>query len=88
MTDPFKNRAPDAAGPATDIVPVTPADGTDLATVCQALYVETAGIVSFVSAAGQTRTVKVADYSILPVRVRRVRATGTTATGIHALVLA
>jgi len=30
----------------------------------------------------------VGDQSILPVGVRRVRATGTTATGIHALVVA
>ena len=30
----------------------------------------------------------IADFSILPLGVRRVPATGTTAAGIHALVLA
>lgn len=33
------------------------------------------------------RTVTVADQTLLPVGVRRVHATGTTATGLHALVL-
>ena len=40
-----------------------------------------------VSERGQTRTLSVADFSILPLGARRVRATGTTAAGIHALVI-
>jgi hypothetical protein len=88
MSNPFASRSASIAGPATDILPVTPSDATDLAHVAIALYVETAGAVSFVSVAGEVRTVALAAYSILPVGVRRVRATGTTATGIHAMVLA
>jgi subtilisin family serine protease len=88
MSNPFADRTPSLSGPATDILPVTPNDGVDLAHVALALYVETAGTVSLVTVAGGTRSVGVASNSILPVGVRRVRATGTTATGIHALVLA
>jgi hypothetical protein len=87
MTNPFHNRAPSLSGPALDIVPVTPDDATDLPTVAVALYVETGGVVSFVTAKGNARSVAVADFTILPVGAERVLATGTTATGIHALTV-
>lgn len=87
MSDPFKNRSPSLSGPATDLIPVTPSDSVDLPVVAVALYVEGKGAVRFVSQAGATRTVVVLDGAILPVGVRRVMATGTTATGIHGLAL-
>ncbi|RMH39574.1 MAG: hypothetical protein D6688_13930 [Alphaproteobacteria bacterium] len=87
MTNPFDERALSLNGPATDIQPVTPSDSADLPDVAVALYVETAGTLSIVTVAGGARTVAVTDNAILPVGVRRVNATGTTATGIHALVL-
>lgn len=87
MQDPFKSRIPNLNGPATDILPVVPSNGTDLPIVALALYIETAGTVVFIAQNGETRTVKVADFAILPVGVRRVLSTGTTATGIHALIL-
>jgi len=86
--NPFANRAHSLSGPATDTLPITPDDTTDLSQVAIGLYIETGGTISIDTAAGGTRTLSVADFSILPVGVRRVRATGTTATGIHALVLA
>ncbi len=86
--NPFANRAGSLSGPATDALPVTPNDATDLPHVALGLYVETGGTISMVTVAGQTRIVAVADFSILPVGVRRVRSTGTTATGLHALVSA
>jgi hypothetical protein len=88
LTDPFLNRAPSLTGPATDILPVTPSDSGTLAHVALALYVETPGSVRFITVANQIRTVALAANMILPVGVRQVLATGTTATGIHALVLA
>ncbi len=88
MTNPFMNRAGSLQGPATDIQPVTPDDATDLQTVAIALYVETGGTLSIVTASGNTRQVELPDFSILPVGVRKVSQTGTTAIGIHALVLA
>ena len=86
--NPFKNRTLALSGPVTDALPVSPDDLTDLPNVAVGLYVETGGTVSIVTVTGETRTIAVADFSILPIGVQRVRATGTTATGIHALVLA
>lgn len=86
--NPFANRDPSPAGPATDILPVTPDDDEDLAIVASALYVETGGSVAIVTLRGAARLVAVGDRTILPVAVRRVRASGTTAAGIHALVVA
>jgi len=87
MFDPFKNRAISLNGPATDLIPIVPDDVTDLAVVASALLVETGGTVSFVSRAGETRSVVLGDGAILPVGVRRVLATGTTASGIHGFAL-
>jgi hypothetical protein len=75
------------SGPATDALPVTPDDSADLVHVAIALYVVTGGTLVVDTVAGETRSIDVADFSILPLGTRRVRATGTTATGIHALVL-
>lgn len=87
MSNPFADRALSLSGPATDLFPVTPDDASDLSEIAVALYVETAGTVSIVTAKGLSRSLSVAANSILPVGVRRVHATGTSATGIHALVI-
>ena len=84
MSDPFKNRAPSLSGPATDLAPVTPSDSVNFASVAVALYVENAGTLSIETQQNETRTVAVGNFAILPVGVRRVNDTGTTATGIHA----
>ena len=63
-------------------------DVTDLPEVAIALYVENGGAIVFESVSGDAaRIVTVSDGAILPVGARRVHATGTTATGIHALVI-
>lgn len=82
MSNPFGGRV-GLSGPANDLEPVTPSDTVDLTNMAIALYVTVGGVVVFDSEAGETRTVTVGDNAILPVGVRRVRATGTTATGIH-----
>ena len=87
MTNPFAGRASSLQGPAADIQPVIPNDSTDLPSVALALYVENGGTVSIVTVKGQSRTVELPDFTILPVGVRRVKATGTTASGIHAMVI-
>lgn len=88
MNNPFAARSLSPAGPATDLLPVVPSDAVDLPMVAVAIYVETGGLLSVVTVNGHQRQIDVADFSILPVGVRRVRATGTTATGIHAMVIA
>jgi len=88
MGNPFSGRAVPIGGPATDIVPVTPDDATDLPHAALALFVETGGALAIDTVSGDaTRIVTVGDQTLLPVGARRVRATGTTATGVHALVL-
>lgn len=71
---------------ASDIIPVTPADSTDQH-LFDGFYVTGLGAVSFITARGTTRTVSFPDNSFVPVRIRQIRATGTTATGIHGLVV-
>lgn len=86
--NPFEKRSLPLNGPATDALPVTPDDAADLAHVAIGLYVETGGTLRVTTAGGGTRSLAVADFSLVPLAVRRVHATGTTAQGIHALVLA
>lgn len=88
MTNPFANRADALSGPARDIALVSPSDTTNLPKVAIGLYVETGGSLVMTTVSGELRTVQVADFSILPVGTLRVHATGTTAGGIHAMVLA
>lgn len=72
--------------PAEYWATVTPSDGTDLSAIPRALYVGTAGDISVTGADGLAATfVGVPGGQILPVRARRVRATGTTASNILAL---
>ena len=85
--NPFANRNLSLAGPATDAHPVTPDDANDLTDAAIALYVETGGTIVLDTVANQTRTIAVSDFAVLPLGTKRVRATGTTATGIHALLL-
>lgn len=87
MSDPFHLRTASLAGPARDAVPVTPSDSQDLPLPAIALYIETGGTLSVITAAGAMRSLSVADFSFLPLGIRRVRASGTTASGIHALAL-
>lgn len=88
MTNPFDGRTPALSDPSADIMPITPSDTMDLPEVGIGLYVETGGAVSIVTPAGQHRTLNVADFSILPVGIVKVMASGTTASGLHAFVVA
>lgn len=87
MNNPFDNRVPSLSGPSADLEPVAPNDTTDLPAIALGLYIEGAGVVTFVSARGQTRVVNVSSFAILPTGAKRVMATGTTATGIHAFTV-
>jgi hypothetical protein len=87
MSNPFLGRMPSLNGPAQDIIPVVPSDTEDFEQVATALYIENGGVLSIVTASGNARTVIVGDLCILPVGVVRVNATGTTATGMHALMV-
>lgn len=64
---------------------IAPSDSTDLAQVTRALNVAAAGLVRVRTVGGDTADVYVAAGVAFPIRVRRVHATGTTATGIRGL---
>ena len=86
--NPFAHRTRSIHGPTTDPLPITQNDATDLPIVAIALNVETGGTVVLDTDAGETCAIVVSDFSILPLGTTRVRATDTTATGIHALLQA
>lgn len=87
MSNPFSLRAASLSGPGTDYAPVIPTDSGVLADVAIALFVESGGSVRFVSQKDETRTVSVPDFGWVLCGVKAVRATGTTAGGIHAIVV-
>ena len=87
MTNVFSSRAASRNGPGSDYLPVTPDDAAPLPEPAICLYVETGGTVSFTSLRGTQRTVAVGDGGWLLCGVRAVQATGTTATGLHAVVI-
>jgi hypothetical protein len=74
--------------PATRLRAITPNDATELQYVPKALYIGGAGNVSILAqedSAPVTLTA-VPSGTIIPVRARIVRSTGTTATNIVALI--
>lgn len=78
-------RSADATVSAYDARAVTPSDSTILPTT-RALYIGGSGDVSVVMAYGTTVTfTALLAGSILPVQVKQVRATNTTATNLIAL---
>ena len=90
MANPFHNRGPNEYGLVHDMVPVTPSDSTDnvgLRNIAVGLYIETGGDVVFLNKDDNERTITVPDNFYLTCSVKRVKSTGTTATGIHALVV-
>lgn len=80
-----------SGGLIPDMIPVTPNDGTDLAPGSRnvvGLYIESGGVlvVRTIDSGTTSRSITVASFQTLPLAVTRVLSTGTTATGIHALV--
>ena len=72
--------------PADNAAAVTPNDSTDLTNTARALYIGTTGNVKVDTAAGDTVTFySVPAGGILPVRVKRVYSTGTTASNITSI---
>ncbi|WP_239024916.1 spike base protein, RCAP_Rcc01079 family [Sphingomonas corticis] len=66
--------------PADDLFAIVPSDTVDLATVPKALYCAVAGNVALRGTGNTTITIPVVAGQIVPIRARRVMATGTTAT--------
>ena len=89
--NPFKGVGANLTGTVVDMAPVTPNDSLDTApfdggVVSIGLYITVGGAVKFTTARGEDRTITVPSNFYLVCSCKRVFATGTTATGIHALV--
>lgn len=85
MSDTFANHAAGLSSPAEQAFAITPNDAADLATATRALCVAGNGTVQVTTLGGSTATLYLAAGVPFPVRVSRVWASGTTATGIVGL---
>jgi hypothetical protein len=86
--DPFRHSADSPLAPAEACFPIEPSDTEDLPRATKALYIGTSGDVALVPVRGGDAEVifrNLAAGSILDVRVRAVRATGTTAADLVGL---
>ena len=91
MSDSFSAYADSAGAPARHVVAVAPSDSADLPDTPKGLYVGTGGDVTLIAVGAPVGSAGVLfrnlpSGSLLPVRPRRVAATGTTATDIVALI--
>jgi hypothetical protein len=71
--------------PADFASPVTPSDGAEFAQPMRSLYIGVTGNVAVLTTNGQSVIFANVPVGILPIRCRRVNATGTTATNIIGL---
>lgn len=86
MPQNFPQLTANNSAPAEGALAVTPSDSTDLSFVTRALYVGAGGNLNVDMAEGNTVLfVGVLSGTVLPIRVRRVRAASTTAASIVAL---
>ena len=91
MSDGFSGYADSASAPARHVVAITPSDTNDLADTPKGIYVGTGGDVALIAAGAPAQASAVVfrnlpSGALLPVRVRRIVATGTTAADLLALV--
>ncbi len=65
--------------PADDVIPLTVGDDSnDLPAVCKGFYCTADATLVIITKAGQTRTIAVAAHVVYPIRVSRLKATGTS----------
>lgn len=83
--DTFADFARTPSLPATAVEEISPDDATDLSFITLALNAATPGTVRVTMMSGDVTELYVAAGVALPVRVVRVWATGTTATGLRGL---
>jgi hypothetical protein len=87
LNDPFANTLESVVAPAADCFVITPNDTDDLAKATKAIFVGTGGdvVLRSVSGAADVTFRNLPDGSILDVRVRAIRASGTSAANIVGL---
>lgn len=85
MADPFSDSRSNLSDPFEHAAAVTPDNSNDIALSGRSLYIGVTGDVKVTTVKGDTVTFKAHPVGYMPGRVRRVFATGTTATDILAL---
>ncbi|MEL7214292.1 MAG: hypothetical protein AAGK92_16635 [Pseudomonadota bacterium] len=85
MSDRFKSFGNTLQSPPSGGAPISPDDVQGLAMATRALNVAISGDVTVTTVDGDTFTLHIAAGSAFPIRVIKVFATGTTATGIVGL---
>lgn len=81
-----QNLTANNTAPAESCASITPNDSTDLpGGTCRALFVGTGGNLNIDDAFGNTVLFTGVSAGILPVRVKRVRSSSTSATNLVAL---
>lgn len=86
ITDHFDTMTPGLSSPAIGGFDITPYDGADLATLPRAIMVTGAGDIAAVFKDGTALNLTGLSAGVIyPLRLARVLATGTTATGIKGL---
>lgn len=85
MTDIFEDRSSGLESPAFNAAEITPDDLGDLSTTSRAIYIGTGGDLHVTTAGGSDVTFRNVAAGFLPVRVRRIHATATTASDIVAV---
>lgn len=83
----FDQKDSDLNSPATTGAAVTPNDSADLAETSRALFIGTGGtlVVTLRDDTSSLTFLNVASGQVLPLRVKRIHDTGTTAANIIAL---
>ncbi len=87
MPDQFADFQPSLSAPASGGFAVAPSNGVDLPETTRGLYVGEGGDIAVVLLSGQSLVFRdVGGGTLLPIRVTRVLATGTTAAHLLGLV--
>lgn len=85
MSDFYENHQPGLESPGLHIDTITPSDTAELPRATRGLNVAESGFVRVTTVTGEDGTLFLAAGVAFPIRVRRVWASGTTATGIVGL---
>ena len=81
MTERYQGRADDIAAPARCGFAITASDVADLTAETRAVYIGSGGDLAVVLSSGdEVSFAGLAGGSLLPIRARRIKSAGTTAT--------
>lgn len=79
------NYVQSSSGPADYGFAITPSDSEDLAIATRSVYAAGGGVIKWHNMGGAEQHTTVADGERVPIKARRILATGTTATGLEGL---